>query len=366
MLDERGMNFFTGVPDSLLKDFCAYITDNSTPEKHLITANEGAAVGYAAGYHMATGKVPIVYMQNSGLGNTVNPIMSLADPGVYSIPMLMIIGWRGEPGKRDEPQHRVQGAKTPAMLASMDIPFEVLPDFAEGAEEVLDHALHYIKKRNAPYALLVKKQTFEKYALKNTVVNEFPLSREEFLEQIIPKLDRWDVVVGTTGFTSREIFELREKYNQDHSRDFLTVGSMGHAATIGLGIAAAKPSRNVYVFDGDGAALMHMGGMATIGKLAPKNLKHVIINNIVHDSVGGQPTGCENVDFGKVAEGCGYKTILSATTIEEIQEAVPKFQNAEGPALLEVFVHGGARKDLGRPTTTPIENKDSFMEFLEF
>lgn len=363
-LGKRGVDFFTGVPDSLLKDFCAYVTDNAPRDRHVIAANEGSAVALAAGYHMATGNVPLVYLQNSGLGNTVNPLLSLADSKVYSIPMLLLIGWRGEPGKKDEPQHRVQGQLTPGMLASMGIQFEVLPDYVEGVEETLDSALDYTKRRNSPFALLVKRQTFEQYKLVNKESNPYELNREDALRVALKALDDWDVVVGTTGFTSREVFELREQWEQGHERDFLTVGSMGHASAIAMGVALAKPSRQVFTFDGDGALIMHMGNMASVGLSGMKNFKHIVLNNGSHDSVGAQPTGALAMDIPTIAKGCGYKETIVASTAEEIEAGIAKLRVTEGPALLELRVKPGARKDLGRPTTTTLENKKAFMDFL--
>lgn len=304
-------------------------------------------------------------MQNSGFGNAVNPLLSLADPSVYSIPMLLLIGWRGEPGKRDEPQHIVQGKVMSPMLADMNINFEVLPDYKEGAEEVLDTAVHYMETRQAPFALLVKRQCFDKYALKSITPNNFEMSREEALDVIIGASDPWDAFVSTTGFTSREVYELREKRNQDHKRDFLTVGSMGHAPAIALGIALGKPSRQVFCLDGDGGLLMHMGSLATTGTHGPQNLKHVLINNGAHDSVGGQPTVGFDVSFPDIAAACGYKTVLTASTKEELTLALKQLRTAPGPAFLEVRTNKGARKDLGRPKEKPKENKVEFMRFLD-
>jgi len=366
LFKEHNMDFYAGVPDSLLKDFCAYVTDHAPPEKHVITANEGAAVGLAAGYYLATRKFPIVYMQNSGFGNAINPLLSLADPKVYSIPMLLLIGWRGEPGKKDEPQHLVQGKVMSSLLTDLNIQFEVLPDYIEGAREVLDSALHYLKKRGGPYALLVKRQTFTSYKLKSVEPNTHQLSREEALKLVLKGTDNFDVLVTTTGFTSREVYELREQAGQDHKREFLTVGSMGHSSSIALGIAIAKPSRQIFCIDGDGSMLMHMGSMATCGRVAPRsNFKHILMNNGSHDSVGGQPTKGFEVDFRTIAKGCGYKHTFQARTSEEIEECMKKLREAEGPALLEIFVNKGARKNLGRPKTTPIQNKNEFMAFLD-
>ena len=362
-----GVDYFTGVPDSLLKDFCAYVTVNAPKGKHVIAANEGNAVALASGYHLATGKHPMVYLQNSGLGNIVNPIMSLTSQSVYSIPMLLFIGWRGEPGKRDEPQHSTQGQSTPGLLAALGIPFQPLPDYQEGAEQALLTAKQHMKRANSPYALLVKRQIFSPYKLPENASPEFPLNREGALEIIINALGQKDVVVSTTGMMSRELFEYRVRQDMGHERDFLTVGSMGHASSIALGIALHKPRRQIFCLDGDGASIMHMGNMATIGQNAPGNFKHVIINNGAHDSVGGQPTDAGNHDtfsFVKIAEGCGYKKAFLAVNEEEVASAITEMRTMEGPILLEIKVQQGHRKQIGRPTRTPIQNKHDFMHFL--
>eukprot|EP01135_Chromosphaera_perkinsii_P010635 Nk52_evm35s2192 gene=Nk52_evmTU35s2192 len=364
-IKRNNIDFFTGVPDSLLKDFCAYVTSNTPSNKHVITANEGNAIALAAGHHFATGKSACVYLQNSGLGNIINPLMSLAAPEVYSVPMLMLIGWRGEPGKKDEPQHLVQGQATPALLASLNIPFQVLPDFQEGAEKVLRTAAEYMEQNQGPYAILVRRQTFVPYKLP-AEEPKFELNREGALKLVVDSLGQRDVVVGTTGMLSRELFEYRVARKDGHEKDFLTVGSMGHASSIALGIALEKPNRKVYCLDGDGAMLMHMGASATVAHLEQENFKHVLINNGAHDSVGGQPTNAltDTFSFTKIAEGMGYKWTETASSTEEIKEKLAALQSAEGPAMLEIFVNRGGRKDLGRPTRTPIQNKEDFMTFL--
>ena len=362
---KNDIDFFAGVPDSLLKDFCAYVTANTSNKKHVITANEGNAIALAAGHHFATGKAACVYLQNSGLGNIINPLMSLAAPEVYSVPMLMLIGWRGEPGKKDEPQHLVQGQATPALLASLNIPFQVLPDFQEGAEKVLRTASEYMHENQGPYAILVRRQTFVPYKLPSEEP-KFELNREGALKLVVDSLGEKDVVIGTTGMLSRELFEYRVALKHGHEKDFLTVGSMGHASSIALGIALEKPNRKVYCLDGDGAMLMHMGATATVAHVEQKNFKHVLINNGAHDSVGGQPTNALQDDFSftRIAEGMGYKWTATASTSDEIKAKLAELQNVEGPAMLEIYVNKGGRKDLGRPTRTPIQNKEDFMAFL--
>jgi len=315
---------------------------------------------------LATGKIPVVYMQNSGFGNAINPLLSLCDPKIYSIPMLLLIGWRGEPGKKDEPQHLVQGKVMSPLLTDLNIQFQVLPDYLEEAREAVDTAVHYLERdRSGPYAFLVKRQTFTKYKLKNVEPNLHELTREQALKAVIATTGNYDVLVTTTGFTSREVYELREQAKQDHKREFLTVGSMGHASAIALGIAMSKPSRQVFTVDGDGALLMHMGSLATIGRTAPcSNFKHILINNGSHDSVGGQPTRGFECDFTSAAKSMGYKQVFKAKTDSEIRDAMAKLRACEGPAMLEILTNKGARKDLGRPKTTPLQNKQEFMNFL--
>lgn len=359
-----GIKLFTGVPDSLLKNLCAYITDNSDSFHNIIAANEGAAVGIAAGHYMATGEVPVVYMQNSGIGNAVNPLMSLADEKVYSLPILLIIGWRGEPGVHDEPQHVKQGEVTLPLLDAMEIPYMILSDDDSSALPAVQMIVNDCKKLSRPHAIVIRKNTFGKYRLKNEAANDYPLSREEALTRIVKSLDNDSVIVSTTGKLSRELFELRESSGQDHSHDFLTVGSMGHASSISLGIALEKPERRVYCFDGDGAFIMHMGAITNVGALAPKNYVHVVFNNGAHESVGGQPTLGFGIDMCAIAKSCGYKEAVTVTTGEEFEELSKTINTIEGPALVELRVRIDSRENLGRPTTTPIENKEAFMKFL--
>lgn len=364
ILAANGVDFYAGVPDSLLKDFCGYVADTLPPKKHVITANEGSAVSLAAGYHMATGSTPLVYMQNSGLGNIVNPVLSLASPEVYGIPMLLLIGWRGEPGRKDEPQHRVQGKLMPGMLASMDVPFDIVPDYEEGAREVVENALAQARARSTPFALVVRKNTFSGYKFQREP-SAYAMTREEAIECVLRASGDFDPIVSTTGFSSREVFELREGMGQDHSRDFLTVGSMGHASAIAAGIAIAKPSRHVVCIDGDGAMAMHMGNALTVGLRKLSNYTHVLVNNGLHDSVGGQPTGLFGSDFADISRGMGYTHYVLAETPEEIQAGFAECKaNTTGASMLEIRTKGGARKELGRPTTTPVENKDAYMNFL--
>jgi len=365
ILNSYNLNFFAGVPDSLLKNFCAYIMDNIEPNRHIITANEGGAIGLAAGRYLSTQDIGLVYMQNSGEGNAINPLASLADPQVYSIPVLLLIGWRGEPGKHDEPQHVKQGQITLKLLDTMDIPYSILPDSIDSAESCLNDAFEYMNKKNAPYAIIVRKGTFDKYVPKTDVKDAYEIEREDAIKSIVDQLDLHDVVVSSTGKISRELFEYREELGQDHSRDFLTVGSMGHSSQIALGIAQSKPERNIYCIEGDGSYIMHMGASAIIGSKAPENLKHIVLNNGAHDSVGGQPTAGFEIDIPAIAKACKYKLTMCAERPDELIEKLKELKASEGPVLLEIMVKKGSRPNLGRPTTTPIENKQAFMDFLK-
>jgi len=363
-LSARGINFFAGVPDSLLKNVCAYITDHFDAQHNIIAANEGGAVGLAAGYHLATGQVGCVYMQNSGEGNVINPLASLTDHEVYHIPMLLVIGWRGRPGVHDEPQHVKQGKITTGLLNVMGINYEVLSKEEEIAVKQIDKAVRSIQETGDVFALVVEKDTFDTYKLQNIVADEYELSREEAIQLVAAALEPNAAVVSTTGMISRELFEYRAAQGQGHERDFLTVGSMGHASQIALGIAMEKSERRIYCFDGDGAAIMHMGGMAIVASKQPRNYVHVVFNNGAHDSVGGQPTVGHAIDLPAIARAVGYRAAFRVSSRDELQRQLAEMATMEGPLFLEIQVHKGNRKDLGRPTTTPIQNKEALMSFL--
>lgn len=363
-LAAKGIDFFAGVPDSLLKNVCAFISDTLDDRHNIIAANEGAAVGLAAGHYLATGHIPCVYMQNSGEGNAINPLASLTDKEVYGIPVLLVIGWRGEPGVHDEPQHVKQGKITLPLLDAMGIRHEILSQDETEFRSQLDGAVRHMSETGEAFAFIVRKNTFEPYTLQRHEVNEYPLSREEAIQKVAASLSAKDVIVSTTGMISRELFEYRTAQGQGHERDFLTVGSMGHASQIALGIALEKTDRRVWCFDGDGAALMHLGSVAIIADKAPENFVHVIFNNGAHDSVGGQPTVGLKVNLAGIAKAAGYKDAVSVTTADDLGSALKALKTMRGPVLLEVRVHRGNRKDLGRPTTTPIQNRDALMEFM--
>ena len=367
-LREKGIDCFAGVPDSLLTNICAYITDHFDAAHNIIAANEGAAVGLAAGHYLATGQPACVYMQNSGEGNIINPLASLTDQEVYKIPVLLLIGWRGRPGVHDEPQHVKQGKVTTGLLNVMGVNYEVLSKEEDKAAKQIEKAAKALANKEV-FALVIEKDTFEDYKLQNVEVNDLTMSREEAIQTVAAALGEKDCIVSTTGMISRELFEYRAAMNQGHERDFLTVGSMGHASQIALGIALAQPERRVWCFDGDGAAIMHMGSMAIVANKAPKNYVHVVFNNGAHDSVGGQPTVGLKINLSGVAKAVGYKATISVSEKEELKDVLAtinsQLSTKGGPVILEIKVKKGNRKDLGRPTTTPIQNKDALMEFLK-
>ncbi len=359
-LRSLGVDFFTGVPDSLLKDLCAYVTENAPAGNHVIAANEGGAVGLAAGRHLATGAVPLVYMQNSGTGNAINPLLSLADPDVYGIPMLVVIGWRGEPGVHDEPQHVKQGRVQEALVSSLGYRYEIMAEAQEEALRQVESLVAEAKRTSGPVVLLVRKGGFAPYAMKASGAPAYAMTREEAIKLILDAA-KTDRIVSTTGMASREIYELRDAAGQGHGRDFLTVGSMGHAVMIAAGLASASADR-VWCLDGDGAAIMHLGSLGIATRMVPPSFRHVVFNNGAHDSVGGQPTIGYSLSFTDLALALGYKTAIRAETREDLFEALEALGRTDGPAFLEVRVKGGARKDLGRPKTSPAENKAAFME----
>ena len=363
-LRESGIDCYTGVPDSLLKNICAYITDHFDAHHNIIAANEGAAVGLAAGHYLATGRPACVYMQNSGEGNIINPLASLTDQEVYNIPVLLLIGWRGRPGVHDEPQHIKQGKVTMGLLNTMGVNFDVLSKDEDKAEKQIAKAVTALKNKEV-YALVIEKDTFEEYKLQNVEKNDLTMSREEAIRTVAAALDENDCIISTTGMISRELFEYRTSMGQGHERDFLTVGSMGHASQIALGIAMAQPGRRIWCFDGDGATIMHMGSMAIIASKEPKKYVHIVFNNGAHDSVGGQPTVGFKIDLPAVAKAVGYKNAFSTETKEQLTNLLKMLKAQEGPVLLEIKVKKGNRKDLGRPTTTPIQNKEALMNFLK-
>ncbi|QSB15224.1 phosphonopyruvate decarboxylase [Natronosporangium hydrolyticum] len=377
-LSAHGVSFYTGVPDSLLKHLNTEIMQTLPPEQHVIAANEGAAVGIALGHYLRTGAPAAVYLQNSGFGNLVNPLLSLADPAVYGVPMVLVIGWRGQPGVPDEPQHVTQGRVMTALLDAMELPWSVLPTEPGAATEAVADAVRSAVARSGPSVLLVEKNTFTAPAALpadhervdgptgrvDEPAHDRRVSREEALTGLVAAVGAGPVIVATTGMLSRELFELRARTGADGDTDFLTVGGMGHACSIALGVAMREPTREVWCFDGDGALLMHLGSLAVIAQQAPPRLFHVVFNNGVHDSVGGQPTAIDVVDVAAAARGLGYRHAEPVTEPGDVPAAVARMRATGGPSLLELRVRPGSRPDLGRPTRTPAQSRDAFMAAL--
>jgi len=356
---------FYGVPDSTLKHFCAYLTANALSGEHTICVNEGAAIAMACGYHMATGEVPVVYMQNSGLGNCVNPLTSLAAGEVYAFPMLLVIGWRGAPGEKDEPQHALTGQITTSLLDIMNIPWQIVDKQCNDFEDIITHSVQDAKSLSSPVAIVIKKGTFSAYEKPHLdKETHYPLTRETAIQIIVEYSKKDSIIIATTGMASRELFECRALYKQSHKTDFLTIGGMGFAASIALAIAQAKPDKHIICIDGDGAALMHMGTLANIGVSQAKNYTHIVINNGVHDSVGGQATLSREIELNLVAKACGYSETFKTETASGFRQILEHTHATSGPRFIEVWVRTGHRSDLGRPTTTPIDNKKQFVRNL--
>ena len=361
-LKNNDIDFFCGVPDSQLSPFCDYIQENCN---NIIAANEGNAVAIASGYHLTTNSYPVVYLQNSGLGNIVNPVTSLTHKKVYSIPVIYIIGWRGQPGVHDEPQHKKQGEITLDLLDLLDISYTVINKETEFDElkNIFENEFETKLSNGESVAIVVSKGAFKDYKIKKE--NNNTLTREQAIQTVVNHLTEDDMIVSTTGKSSRELFEYRESRNQGHGNDFLTVGSMGHSSSIALGIALNNKNKRIFCFDGDGALLMHMGSVALIGSKSPKNFHHIMFNNSAHESVGGLPTVMSDMDISKLILSCGYNTVYNASDINELNDILPEFVQSDGPVFLNINVNIESRKGLGRPTTTPIENKNDFMKKLQ-
>lgn len=360
-LKQINIDFFCGVPDSQLSPFCDYIEEN---EENIIAANEGNAVAIATGYHLSTNRFPLVYLQNSGLGNIVNPVTSLTHNKVYSIPIVYVIGWRGQPGIHDEPQHEKQGEITIDLLKLLDIDSFVINENTsfKDLKSVFENDFLDKLSNGDSVAIVVSKGAFKNYKISKS--NDNTLTREEAIQTVAGFLSDDDMVVSTTGKSSRELFEYREAQNHGHGNDFLTVGSMGHSSSIALGVALNNSDNKIFCFDGDGAILMHMGSLALIGSKKPENFYHVMFNNSAHESVGGLPTIMDDININELVKACGYNEVFNASNIDELNEVLPRFLESMGPVFLNISVDISSRKDLGRPTTTPIENKNDFIKKL--
>ena len=361
-LKKNKIDFYVGVPDSLLKSFNSYIEEIVPKDKNIIAANEGNAISIATGYHLATKKIPFVYMQNSGLGNCINPLTSLTNKDTYQIPMILLIGWRGEPKYKDEPQHLMPGKILKKQLELLTIKYFLL-DGKTCAKVLIDKAVKEAKKNSLPVALIVSKNTFsEDLIIKNKSVFNSSLSRYKSIECIVSHYKK-DLIVSTTGKASRELFEIRKSGNGPMN-DFLSVGSMGHVSSIAMGIAIGCKEKKIICIDGDGSLIMHMGSLGIIGNKKISNLKHFLINNGCHESVGGQITAGSTIEFSKIAKACGYSFVAKCKTIKQLERAIIKSHNYKGPIFIEIQVNNNSIKNLSRPNKSPIENKDNFVKFL--
>lgn len=361
LLKQNNIHFFTGVPDSLLKSFIRCITKYEDINNHVIAANEGSAIGIAIGYNLATQKIPLVYLQNSGLGNAVNPLLSLADKKIYSIPILLVIGWRGEPGVHDEPQHITQGAVTEKMLKAMRIPLLKVKKNTTSYE--IKKFIKKIYKSSSPMALLISKDALEDDVKSKLSKNKYKLTREQAIKKIVNSLNSDDVIVSTTGMTSRELYEHLE-YSNIKIANFLTVGGMGHASQISAGIAIKNKEKKVICLDGDGSLIMHLGSMSTIGTTPNLNLTHFILNNGVHGSVGNQSTTGFNIDLLKIADACGYDYIYKCENLRELTSVLKRTSKLKGKQFIEIRLNTEFRSNLGRPLNKPIKNKIEFVKYL--
>lgn len=365
MLKIIDAEFYSGVPDSQIKALCDYLLDiyGTDPKHHIIAANEGNSVAIAAGYYLATGRVPVVYMQNSGEGNIINPVASLLNGKIYAIPMIFVIGWRGEPGIHDEPQHEYQGEITLKLLEDMEIKYFVV-SCETSEEDIKDAMCNFDKELSAgkQVAFVVRRGALT-YNKQVEYKNSFSMSREEIVKRIVA-VSGDDLVISTTGKVSRELFEIRENNKEGHHRDFLTVGSMGHSSSIALGVAINKPNSKIWCIDGDGALLMHMGSVAVIGSITPHNFVHIVINNCAHETVGGMPTASSYISITEIAKASGYQYVTSVENFDELDKVMKKAKEMNELTLIEVKASLGSRTDLGRPTVKAIENKKMFMEFV--
>ena len=366
-LQDAGVEFITGVPDSLLNEFCLYVQEELPKDRHVLAANEGNAIAIAAGFHLATGSVPLVYMQNSGLGNAMNPLLSLVDKDVYAIPMVLLIGWRGVPGTGDWAQHKKQGELTPVLLESMDIPYQIIDEDGDAAFDSAKWAVGATRKQNSPVALIAKKGVFAQGNKKDFLSEESPytMTRENAINCILQCVPADTLFVASTGRTSRELFALRDINGTGHDKDVLNVGAMGHASSIATGIALAQKHRLVVCLDGDAAALMHLGALTTTGKTGPTNFLHVVLNNGAHESVGGQPSAGFKADLTNIATHSGYRTIGSAVETEQtLRKTINRLLEVPGPSFVDIRIRKGIRADLPTLIIDHSDLKELFMKSI--
>jgi phosphonopyruvate decarboxylase len=340
-----------GVPCSVFKHFLNFIINKKSFE-HYACSSEGESLGLAAGFAMA-GKYPIIYMQNDGYGNVINPLSSLQL--MYELPALLMISWRGEPGKKDAPQHKLMGETLLGLLEIFDIPYAVVNK--GNIESEIVNAKKYMKKKQKPYALIFKKGTIENFEVKK---EESKLNnRYDYLEILKNCLNKYDIILGTTGFTGRELFQTVSCNSK-----FYMMGSMGCLSSMGLGLAKSYHKKTVYVLDGDGALLMKLGSLSTIGNYQPDNLIHICFDNNQYESTGGQKTTASTTNFVKLAEACNYKKAIMIDNTSHFEKIISKISLLEKPLFLHIKITSGTIENLKRPSFSPIEMKKKFMESL--
>jgi len=365
ILNEHNLTFFTGIPDSTFKDLIKFLTDNQGENfENIIACNECEAIAIAAGYYLATNKIGVVYMQNSGFGKTINPLTSLCDPEIYSIPILLMIGWRGEPNKKDAPQHKKMGKITLPLLETLQIPYAILEPNAQKIEKEFNKALQYFDKKKGPFALIFRRNFFQNYEMKRVISNKYSLTTKEVIHLILNSLSKDEIIISNTGYISRLLFEYRESNEKDHYKSFYNIGSMGCASSIGLGIALQKPQKRIIVFDGDGAAIMQMGAFSTIGKYSPTNFVHIIIDNEAHESTGSQPTNSSIIKFEDLAIASNYRWSIKIETKEQLLDSLDNIKNRDGPILILIKTKLHSALNLKRPDKLPKEYKEEFMKYL--
>ncbi len=357
LLKKNNCNFFTGVPDSVLKELSSFL-QNEDRNKHLIATNEGSAVSIGIGNYLSTKKIPCVYMQNSGLSNALNPLISIAHKKVYSIPLILVIGWRGSPRLKDEPQHNVKGKITEDILKLLNIKYTILRSYKDLSK--FDKQIKFAKKNHSTVACLIEQGILEKNKKINKKKEFYKLNKELFLKTLLENIEKKIKIISSTGYTSRELMYLRKKYKLNNAKDFYMVGGMGHASSVALGYSLSNNNKTICI-DGDGSFLMHLGSIKTAGTFAKKNFKYILLNNNLHDSVGGQSTHANDINFEKLSKGLGFKKFYQIKDKKNLHKKIKKFLSEKNLTFLEVKVGNSRIKKLPRPTDL-IKIKKQFMK----
>jgi phosphonopyruvate decarboxylase len=358
-LEKNNLNFFSGVPDSVLKNFTNLLINKSS---HVLATNEGSAVSIGIGYHLSFNKLPCIYMQNSGLANAINPLISIAHKGVYSIPMMMLIGWRGSPGIKDEPQHLIKGKITKNLLKLLGIKYEIIE--SEKDFNKIKKLINFSKKKKVPVACLFKKGVLKKvnyhkkFSERSTIKNK--ILRSEVIREILKSIQNNTKIISTTGYTSRELYQIRKNEGYHKGKDFYMIGGMGHSSSVALG-AAFKKNKKILCLDGDGSMLMHLGSLHTVGLMNKNNFKHILLNNQSHESVGGQEISFKRVKMEKLIKGLGYSKYIQLKDKKDLKNKIQSVLKYKGSIFLEVLIEKGAIKNLGRPKNF-IKIKNNFLK----